>query len=87
MAWIVVHFATSVWMIFLSRALVGCSNAFVATTVFTVEIASTDLRGSCSLLEAVLRQEVDPRQIVNYTKNIIVLGALELCLRMHLDMY
>ena len=34
---------------------VGVSHALLTTTVYTVEVASRDMRGTYSLLESVLR--------------------------------
>lgn len=50
-----VYFAKSITWLYISRLLVGISHAFVTTTVYTVEISSRDMRGTFSLLEAVLR--------------------------------
>ena len=47
--------ASSAHYLYLSRILVGISNALLTTTVYTVEVASKDMRGTYSLLEAVLR--------------------------------
>ena len=54
-AWCFSYFATSVWWFYVSRLLVGVSHALIITTVYTVEVASRDLRGTLSQLEAVLR--------------------------------
>ena len=54
-AWLIIYFAQSVWWIYVARLCVGVSNALISTTVYTVEIASNDFRGSLSLFEAVLR--------------------------------
>ena len=54
-AWLFTYFATSVLWIYISRLLVGISHALVTTTVYTIEISSKDMRGTFSLLEAVLR--------------------------------
>ena len=53
--WLIIYFAQSVWWIYVARLCVGVSNALISTTVYTVEIASNDFRGSLSLFEAVLR--------------------------------
>ena len=59
-SWTLTYFATSVHWLYASRLLVGFSHALVATTVYTVEISSRDMRGTFSLLEAVLRYELGP---------------------------
>ena len=41
--------------IFCCRILVGVSNGIVSTSIFTVEICSPELRGTFSMLESVLR--------------------------------
>jgi len=53
--WIVAATADSAHYLYFSRILVGVSNALLTTTVYTVEIASKDMRGTYSLLESVLR--------------------------------
>ena len=58
LAWIATyfaHFTSNVTGLYVSRILVGLGHALVATTVYTVEISSRDLRATNSLLEAVLR--------------------------------
>ena len=54
-AWLFMYFATSVWWILGARILVGVSHALITTTVYNIEIASKDLRGTLSLIEAVVR--------------------------------
>ena len=44
--------------IFSCRILVGVSNGIVSTSIFTVEICSPELRGTFSMLESVLRCEL-----------------------------
>ena len=44
--------------IFCCRILVGVSNGIVSTSIFTVEICSPELRGTFSMLESVLRCEL-----------------------------
>merc|ERR1712218_717067 len=53
--WLVAAFSTSVEYLYISRILVGISAALLATTVYTVEIASKEMRGTFSVMEAVLR--------------------------------
>ena len=55
LGWVVAAVAVSAEYLYLSRILVGVSNALLATTVYTVEVASKEMRGTYSLLEAVLR--------------------------------
>ena len=55
LAWISTYFATKVLWIYISRLLVGISHALVTTTIYTIEVSSRDMRGTFSLLEAVLR--------------------------------
>jgi len=53
--WLIAALANSPYHLYLSRILVGVSNALLTTTVYTVEVASKEMRGTYSLLEAVLR--------------------------------
>lgn len=53
--WISTACATSVTLLYASRLCMGCSNALLSTTVYTIEVSSKDMRGTYSLLEAVLR--------------------------------
>ena len=53
--WLVAAVSTSATHLYISRILVGVSHALLATTVYTVEIASKEMRGTYSLWEAVLR--------------------------------
>ena len=53
--WIVAAFGTSVYHLYASRLLVGISAALLATTVYTVEVASKEMRGTFSVMEAVMR--------------------------------
>ena len=55
LSWLIVFLATSVYHLYLSRLLVGISHALLATTVYTVEISSKEMRGTYSVLESVLR--------------------------------
>jgi len=55
LGWLCAAFATSMTYLYVSRLLVGVGHAIITTTVYTVEVASKDMRGSYSLLEAVLR--------------------------------
>ena len=55
LAWITCAQATGVHQLYLSRVLVGFSHALVTTTVYPVEIASKEMRGTFSLWESVLR--------------------------------
>ena len=55
LSWILLYQASSIWWIYSSRILVGIGHALITTTVYTVEVASKDLRGSLSLFEAALR--------------------------------
>jgi hypothetical protein len=57
LGWLCAGMASSVWYLFISRLLVGVGHAIITTTVYTVEVASKDVRGSYSLLEAVLRSD------------------------------
>ena len=54
-AWIACSQAAQVYQLYLSRVLVGFSHALVTTTVYPVEIASKEMRGTFSLWESVLR--------------------------------
>ena len=53
--WLCAAIATSSPYLYLSRLLVGIGHAVITTTVYTVEVTSKEMRGSYSLLEAVLR--------------------------------
>ena len=53
--WIVAAFATSAEHLYFSRILVGVSHALLTTTVYTVEVASKEMRGTYSLWESVIR--------------------------------
>ena len=55
LAWVTCAQATGVHQLYLSRVLVGFSHALVTTTVYPVEIASKEMRGTFSLWESVLR--------------------------------
>ena len=55
LGWITAALADGVYYLYLSRILAGISNALLTTTVYTVEVASKDMRGTYSLLESVLR--------------------------------
>ena len=54
-AWLVAALSTSAAHLYISRILVGISHALLATTVYTVEVASKEMRGTFSVMEAVLR--------------------------------
>ena len=54
-AWLIAALSTSAEHLYISRILVGVSHALLATTVYTVEVASKEMRGTYSLWEAVLR--------------------------------
>ena len=73
-AWTIVASATGVDMLYLSRIFVGISHALLTTTVYTVEIASRDVRGTYSLWESVLRYYLS--KIIYFLKYFIGLGAL-----------
>ena len=53
--WLVAALSTSAAHLYISRILVGISHALLATTVYTVEVASKEMRGTFSVMEAVLR--------------------------------
>jgi hypothetical protein len=53
--WLICSRASGVSHLYLSRVLVGVSHALVTTTVYPVEIASKEMRGTFSLWESVLR--------------------------------
>lgn len=54
-AWALAAAAHSVSFLYISRVLVGVGHAMVTTTIYTVEIASRDMRATFSLWESVLR--------------------------------
>ena len=53
--WIVAAVSSSAPHLYFSRILVGISHALLTTTVYTVEVASKEMRGTYSLMESVLR--------------------------------
>ena len=53
--WLVAAFSKSPYYLYASRLLVGISAALLATTVYTVEVASKEMRGTFSVMESVLR--------------------------------
>jgi predicted MFS family arabinose efflux permease len=55
LGWLFAATARSVSLLYISRLLVGIGHAVITTTVYTVEVASKEMRGSYSLYEAVLR--------------------------------
>jgi predicted MFS family arabinose efflux permease len=54
-AWLTTAFAYNIWMIYASRFMIGISHAFLVTSIYTVEIASNNMRGTLSLIEEVCR--------------------------------
>ncbi len=56
-AWLLTGFASNVWMIYGTRLLIGCSHAFLTTSIYAVEVSSKSLRGTLSLIEEVCRLE------------------------------
>ena len=55
LAWILICFATNVWLIYLARAMVGIGSALFTTTVYNVEVPTRELRGSLVTFETVLK--------------------------------
>ena len=55
--WLVAALSTTAAHLYISRILVGISHALLATTVYTVEVASKEMRGTFSVMEAVLRYD------------------------------
>ena len=55
LGWLTAAGATTVEHLYLSRLLTGVSHALLTTTIYTVEIASRDMRGTFCLMESVLR--------------------------------
>ena len=45
----------TVYLLYLSRCLIGAGNGFLTTTVYTAEVTKKELRGSFSVFEAVSR--------------------------------
>jgi hypothetical protein len=72
LGWLCAAIATSVPYLYASRLLVGVGHAIITTTVYTVEVASKDMRGSYSLLEAVLRYDYDRKhfEVPIYMDNV-----------------
>ena len=54
-AWILVSFATNVWYVYISRLLVGLSNALLTTSIYAIEISTKDMRATFNFLEGVPR--------------------------------
>ena len=54
-AWLIAAFGTSTMHLYISRILVGVSHALLSTTVYLVEVASKEMRGTYCLWEAVLQ--------------------------------
>ena len=55
LGWVSTSMAKSIYILYLSRILVGISHALLTTSVYTVEISSKEMRGTYSLWESVLR--------------------------------
>ena len=55
LSWLLVSLADDVTFLILARILVGISNAFVSTSVYTVEVVSVGLRAPLSMIEPVFR--------------------------------
>lgn len=55
LGWLLAAIATNVYYLYLSRIFVGVGHALLTTTVYTVEIASKEMRGTYSVFESVLR--------------------------------
>ena len=54
-AWVCAALATSASALYLSRLMVGVSHGLITTSVYTVEVASRDMRATYSLWEGVVR--------------------------------
>lgn len=55
LSWLLTTLATNHEILYLARILVGVSHALLSTSVYTIEVSSTDMRGTYSVLESVLR--------------------------------
>ena len=55
LGWIIAIFATNIWYVYLSRLFVGTSHAFLATSIYAIEISTKDMRATFSFLEGVPR--------------------------------
>ena len=51
LGWIITIWASSVWLVYLSRLIVGASHALLTTSVYAVEITSKDMRARMSFFE------------------------------------
>ena len=49
------RYIPTIYLLYLSRCLIGAGNGFLATTVYTAEVTKKELRGSFSVFEAVSR--------------------------------
>ena len=52
--WIITIFSSSVWVVYLSRLIVGASHALLTTSVYAVEITSKEMRARISFFEGLL---------------------------------
>jgi len=56
--WLLTALASSVLYLYSARFLVGIGHAVVSTSIYTVEVTSTDMRAPLSLIESVVRYVV-----------------------------
>jgi len=54
-SWLLTSLATDHYLLYAARVLVGVSHALLSTTVYNIEVSSNEMRGTCSVLESVLR--------------------------------
>ena len=55
LGWIIAIFASNVWHVYISRLFVGSSHALLATSIYAIEISSTEMRATFSFFEGVPR--------------------------------
>ena len=53
--WIIACFASNVWLIYLSRLFVGASHAMLTTSIYAIEITTTEMRAALNFFEGVPR--------------------------------
>jgi len=54
-SWLLTAFAPSVFYLYCARFLVGVGHAVVATSIYSVEVTSTEMRASFAQIEGVVR--------------------------------
>jgi len=52
--WLLTGFATSVIHLYIARFLVGIGHAVISTTIYLVEVTSTEMRASFFFIESIV---------------------------------